>query len=115
MPGARLTVDERIVVADGLRAGSTPAAIARQLGRHRSTIGREIELNSLPAPHGYRPHAAHSKSCARAPRPKPRKLAPGTALRERVATDLRKGWSPQQIAGRLALEHPDEPGLRVSH
>ena len=32
-----------------------------------------------------------------------------------MATDLRKGWSPQQIAGRLALEHPDEPGLRVSH
>ena len=115
MPGARLTVEERIVLADLLLAGATAAAIGRQLGRHRSTICREIKRNSLPSPYGYRPHAAHSQSCARAPRPKPRKLAPGTALRERVVSDLRRGWSPQQIAGRLAREHPDEPGLRVSH
>ncbi len=115
VPGARLTVEERIVLADLLLAGATAAAIGRQLGRHRSTICREIKRNGLPSPYGYRPHAAHSQSCARAPRPKPRKLAPGTALRERVVSDLRRGWSPQQIAGRLAREHPDEPGLRVSH
>ena len=115
VPGRRLTVDERIVLADMLLAGCTAAAIGRRLGRHRSTICREIKRNSLPAPHGYRPHAAHSRACARAPRPKPRKLAPGTALRERVLADLRTGWSPQQIAGRLAREHPDDPGSRVSH
>jgi len=34
---------------------------------------------------------------------------------ERVAAKLVEDWSPQQIAARLRLLHPDEPALRVSH
>jgi len=51
----------------------------------------------------------------RALRPKPSKLATNPELRERVSAKLAEDWSPQQIAARLRLQHPDEPALRVSH
>jgi IS30 family transposase len=43
------------------------------------------------------------------------KLKPGNRLFGFVARQLRRGWSPQQIAGRLAAMHPDEPEKRVCH
>ncbi len=30
-------------------------------------------------------------------------------------TALRKGWTPERIEGRLAVEFPDDPRIRVSH
>ncbi len=51
----------------------------------------------------------------RALRPKPSKLATNPELRERVSAKLAEDWSPQQIAARLYLQHPDVPALRVSH
>ena len=30
-------------------------------------------------------------------------------------TALRKGWTPERIEGRLAVEFPDDPRMRVSH
>ena len=95
--------------------GKKPAAIARELGRHRSSVCREIERNSLTRPHGYQAYPAEVRARRRAPRPKPRKLVPGTALLRRVAHYLAQGWSPQQIAGRLKREHPHDRCLRVSH
>ena len=32
-----------------------------------------------------------------------------------VMTALRKGWTPERIEGRLAVEFPDDPRMRVSH
>lgn len=39
----------------------------------------------------------------------------GLALRERVESMLTNQFSPEQIAGRLRLEHPDDPEMQVSH
>ncbi len=36
-------------------------------------------------------------------------------LRELVAAKLALDWSPQQIAGWLKVEYPDEPDMQVSH
>ncbi|MFP5018996.1 transposase, partial [Paenarthrobacter ureafaciens] len=36
-------------------------------------------------------------------------------LRAKVEEDLNKRYSPEQIAGRLRVEFPDEPEMRVSH
>jgi transposase, IS30 family len=51
----------------------------------------------------------------RARRPKPLKLVANPVLAEEVTRRLRRCWSPQQIAGRLRLEHPDDPNWWVSH
>jgi IS30 family transposase len=37
-----LTQDDRITIAEGLLAGRTPAVIAEEVGKHRSTVYREI-------------------------------------------------------------------------
>ncbi len=42
------------------------------------------------------------------------KLAVNLALREKVEQDLEKKYSPEQIVGRLLVEFPDDPEMRVS-
>jgi IS30 family transposase len=58
---------------------------------------------------------ADKESWARAVRPKPTKLASCVGLRELVTAKLEPDWSPQQIAGWLQVEYPDEAGMQVSH
>ena len=49
-----------------------------------------------------------------AARPKPAKLATNLVLREKVEQYLQKKYSPEQIAGRLRVEFPDDPEMWVS-
>lgn len=79
--------------------------IALELGRHRSSIVRELRRNS--GARGYRPAQAHDKATARqGERRNARQVT--SAQWCRVDACLRLGLSPQQIAGRLRLE--DGPG-----
>lgn len=43
-----LTPDERRIIETGIRNGSTKTAIARTLGKDKSTIGKEIKLHRYP-------------------------------------------------------------------
>jgi transposase len=52
--GRYLTEDERIAIADGVRAGRSARSIAADLGRAVSTVCRELERNQT-AGGGYRP------------------------------------------------------------
>lgn len=112
----RLTLREREVIAHRLTAGFTPAAIARELGRHRSTIGAEIARNSGPDG-SYFASVAQVTAQHQAKREKPFKLH-DPVLAGRVTGQLEEGWSPKLIALVLA-EDPvrSEAGetLRVSH
>lgn len=80
------------------------AAIARELGRHRSTIFRELRRNAWADPEhkaydGYFPVTA--QDLARDRRRRQRKLSRHAALRHSIVDRLQHGWSPEQIAGRL--------------
>nr|WP_246656693.1 IS30 family transposase [Dactylosporangium vinaceum] len=109
-----MSVDERVVIADRVRAGVSQAAIAAELGRPRCTISREIARNGDPDG-GYQPFAAQQRAERRRPRPTLRKRAGNPALRDAVQ-DLLAGWhSPAQISARLRRDHPDRRELRVSH
>src|SRR5215212_7624775 len=113
--GRFLTLSEREEIAVGLAAGRNASQIARQLGRARSTVSRE--LTAWAADHPDRPYRAvpaQQAAEARGARPKPFKLA-HEPLQERVQADLERRWSPRQIALRLAAEFPDEPAMRPSH
>jgi transposase, IS30 family len=106
-----LSVDERNGIQNGLNVGLSRRALARRLHRAPSTVSREIRRC---AGSGY--DAARAGQQARGRRRRgPRKLRPGCALEREVQAGLRRGWSPEQIAGRLKQMHPDAPDERVSH
>jgi len=106
-----LSVDERNDIQAGLNLGLSRRGLARRLHRPPSTISREIHRSSGPS---Y--DAARASQEARARRRRgPRKLAPGSMLEQAVQAELQRGWSPEQIAGRLKQMHPEEPSERVSH
>lgn len=100
-----LSEDERVVIADGLRARRSARSIAQELGRSASTVTREIARNSDPVTGEYRPHAAHKRMLARRTRPRLRRLAIDAELRALVQRYLDQHWSPEQIARQLRVEH----------
>ncbi len=111
--GFRLGFEERIEIAIRVARGESNAQIARVLGRHRSTIGRE--LARCQSRSRYRPMPAQRRADRLARRPKPTRLVSNPGLLAAVEEGLVAGWSPQQIAVRLRREYPDDVGMRVSH
>ncbi|MFF3879366.1 IS30 family transposase [Streptomyces sp. NPDC001978] len=108
-----LTQDDRIAIADALRADTSVSRIAEQLGKHRSTVYREI-ARGTQQDGVYQPWWSHNQVLERRKRPKEEKLLVRRDLREIVQARLDEKWSPQQIARHLARSHPDDPALRVS-
>jgi transposase, IS30 family len=141
--GRFLSLAERETIDLCWAEGWTKAEIARLLGRHASTIGRELRRNRLlahpkkpPLPDGrrrrpgsvpgaqgpgrrprlrYRAAPAQAKAEGRGRRPKPSKLAGLPELQAYVQLKLTEGWSPEQIAGRLPEDFPDDERMRISH
>jgi len=118
--GRFLTLAERESIAVGKAAGKTNVVIAWEIGKHPSTVGRELRRNSNPPRAGhpardYRPSIANKRAAHRARRPKPAKLAVQLELREYVQTRLTSKWSPEQISLDLAIAFPDRLEMRVSH
>jgi len=114
--GRYLSVAEREEIAVGLAAGESLRSIARALGRDPATVSREVRRNGASRPgRGYRAHLAQQLAEQRARRPKPTRLAGHPRLRERVQSLLEERLSPEQIAGRLRREFPDDPAMQISH
>lgn len=111
-PGA-LTLEEREEIRVGIDRKESDSQIASRLGRHRATIGREIQRGGGRA--AYRAFRAQARADDVARRPKPRWTQQRPELWVEVQARLRQGWSPEQIARRLRSEHPDEPQWWVSH
>ncbi|MGH3984722.1 MAG: IS30 family transposase, partial [Pseudonocardiaceae bacterium] len=86
--------------------------MAARIGRCPSVVSREI------ARHGGRAHyravVARRVAAEQRGRPKPRRLDACPRLRTEVVTRLRAGHSPDQVAGRLRYEHPDQKAHWVS-
>lgn len=112
---AHIDLDERRRIARCRTAKLSVEVIAEKLGRHRSTIFRELKRNQFNDDEikdltGYYCTIADQKSRER--RSKQRKMIRFDQLRQSVVKHISDGWSPQQIAGRMRLErHP----ISVSH
>ena len=117
----QLTSAERARIMTRLADGAKESAIARELGRSRSTISRELERNGARRDRDsgrrkpYDAIEAHEDATERATSLRTRKLAAGTMLMDMIRRDIREGWSPQQIAGRLKEAHPDDASKRACH
>jgi IS30 family transposase len=109
----RLSPAEREEISRGLAAGLSLRMIAARLGRAASTISREVLANGGRS--RYRAVAADRAAWARAARPKATKLASSPALAALVGAKLELDWSPEQIAGWLKIEFPDDGLMQVSH
>ena len=98
---AQLSLEDRCRIAALQAQGQSIRQIAAALDRAPSTIAREIERNTGRKV-GYRPAYAHEQTRAR--RWKGSKLERDESLRRIVLDRLARGWSPEQVAGRLARE-----------
>jgi len=107
----QLTDEERIDIYAMRQEGKTIAQIAEALGRHRSSIYRELNRNS--GQRNYRPKQAHRKAEER--RLSKRKAAKMTGrtlayIHDKLSTE----WSPDQISKMMRLD-PQYTGHAVSH
>jgi IS30 family transposase len=115
MAHTELDLRERRAIEDMLNAKMPVSKIATELGRHRSTVYRDIQRNGfvdeeLPQLTGY--YGVTAQNLALRRRARRRKLVRLEGLRTSVIAQLKEGWSPEQIAGRLQFE--GQP-VRVSH
>jgi IS30 family transposase len=110
---APLTFTERVRLEELLVAGCSSSRAAEVLGRHRDTIDREIPRGMATS--GYRARVGQDAVEANRRRPKPRKLEANPVLLDEVVARLKQRHSPQQIAGRLRQDFPEDPEMWVSH
>jgi IS30 family transposase len=119
MPGSHLTEEERGCIFYQQMSGWSNARIARQLHRHRGTIGRELKRfrrhPSWPYYRQYFPDSAQALALQHRHKPRGPRWTRHRPLLAYVLRGLRRQWSPQQIAGRLPVDFPDDPKMRVSH
>ena len=104
----QLNAEERSALAALRSVGLSNAEIARQLGRHRSTVGRELKRNAAPHDGWYRSKRAQQRAPARRYRSR-RNRQFGRAEWARVEELLRQQWSPEQVSGHL--ERSGELGI----
>ena len=112
-----LTALEREQLSLWLHMKVSKAEIARRLGRHPSTIFRELKRNSVRRRYSARPSdgaiAVQQRSDQRRRQRRRGKLQ-RPEIRQYVKQDLRKYWSPDQIAGRMRRDFAKRR-LCVSH
>ncbi len=97
----QLTLEERVLISYMTTQGFLPAEIARQLGRHRSTISRELSRNRCSGfDTCYRFGTAHRRTIARRRRSR-RNLHYSNNDFALVRKLLKQEWSPEQIVGHI--------------
>lgn len=106
---SQLSLEERCSIAQRFNAGQSYQEIATALDREPSTIWREVNRNAGKKI-GYKPSYAHEQAKAR--RWRGSRLARQPELQKHVLDRLAMGWSPAQVAGRLAHE---KSSIRISH
>ena len=130
-----LTLEDRIEIARLRDRGRNRAEIARRVGVHRATITRELRRGSWQPERNHanlRPYLRNrldtrgpherlylgSQAQLQADTRGARSHQPYRMGHDRlvdwVISALRRGWTPQEIAGRLPSEFPDDPRMRVS-
>ena len=97
----QFSLEERCAIARLHEDGQSLRQIAAALDRSPSSVSRELNRNTGRRI-GYQPAYAQQQAAAR--RWSGMRLERDAALRQDVLGRLAAGWSPEQVAGRLAIE-----------
>jgi len=108
-----LSAEERETLSLGLTQGHSLRSMARVLGRSPSTLSRESARNSMRGC-PYRACTAQSQATTRARQPRRSRKLLSPWLWQYVRAQLRRGCSPEQIAGRLRRAYPDDMRKHLS-
>jgi len=88
--------------------------MAEKMGRSPATIGRELARNS--SARGYEADTAQRRYEERRRACRPGRKMGRQPLGDYVVKNIRdEEWTPEQVAGRLPLDYPDDPTMRISH
>lgn len=110
---SHLSHEERDEIAIGTSKGLTITEVSILLGRHRSTVSRELRRNGSPIyTTAYLPNRAHTRSVNRWTESHLRIRIPIRAKRLFIEAKLKEGWTPEVISGRLRMYIPS---LSISH
>lgn len=102
-----LTIEEREKIQSMMWEKRSIREIAKVIGRSPSSISREITRN-IPLKRSYRPRLADERALEKR-KSRGRKLRlKNQFIRRYVILYLKDGYSPEQIAGRLTVDHPTE-------
>lgn len=109
-----LTTFERKAIYYRHNSGESFRSIAKLLGRHHTTIMREIKRNK-PRYYTYFDEAAEEKAANRRAVARHKRKRSNEPLYKYVIDKLKSNWSPDAIAGRLKIDFPNTDLMRVSH
>lgn len=112
----RLTVIEREEISRNIALGASVRSIASIIGRHPSTISREIRRYGFVDRKYYRAIFAQGSHNVRVRKQRSNcKLNCNALLKQIVLEHLYKKWSPQQIAKYLKIRYPDDISMHIAH
>ena len=115
MSYVQLTSEEHYVIYHLKLFKLSLREIARRLGRHHTTISREIQRNGPDDPSWvYWHEGAHQRARERSRQPRHHRRRLHAPLVHYVEQSLRAERSPDVIAARLKMEYPDDDTMRVS-
>jgi len=116
MSYSHFTENERYVISH-MRSTFSLREIARRLGRHHTSISREIERNrptySADAVYWY--SIAHPVAMKRRHKARSHRCQDNQALVKYVHGKLMLDWPPEAIAAKLQIDFPEDERMRVSH
>lgn len=107
-PYKHLSQEEREIIANLLSEGSSLGDIAKAVGRNKGTISRELKRNCPPERRRYVPCRAHARACERKTNANTHERLKNALVRQYVKDGLAEGWSPEQISGRIQIDHPGQ-------
>jgi IS30 family transposase len=87
--------------------------IADSLGRNKSTISRELKRNTTRR--GYDAQRAQGHYHQRRKSCRPAKRLDHQPLWKYLIEKIEEGWTPEEVAGRLPIDYPDDSKMRISH
>ena len=112
----RLTLKERIQIETLLNENKSKAYIAKTLKRARSTITREVNKWTQSDRDKYSAELAHwNAKDDYLNKRNTDKISNHKSLRIYVYKGLLSEWTPEQIAGRLKEDFPNDPIMSISH
>ena len=108
----QLMSDERDLIAVHHANGFSISEIAKMLNRNKSTISRELTRNCSKTTKTYLSNQAHKRAKDRKKQAAMKEELKCHKIRNFVKNKLIEGWTPEIIAGSLAL---DPKKIKISH